>query len=143
GFTPLRCISGKRKSKLLTRTQDGSDVTHGAHSPPRRGGVAAALIKSRRSRPKRRRRGGAKREPDKGEASGAVWHAVVSAELLLRLRPVGLALRATPSAPIRNGIFFLMARPPPPLRGGELPRFEALRVRRRALHLTGFVIRLT
>src|SRR5207237_313804 len=32
--------------------------------------------------------------------------------LLLRLRPIGLALRATPAASLRNGNFLLMSRPP-------------------------------
>src|SRR5882762_6694014 len=34
------------------------------------------------------------------------------AELLLRLRLIGLALRATPTAPNRKGNIFFMARPP-------------------------------
>src|SRR5437879_1312384 len=34
------------------------------------------------------------------------------AELLLRLRPIGLALRATPAAPSRKGNIFFMAQPP-------------------------------
>src|SRR5437879_9631227 len=34
------------------------------------------------------------------------------AELLFRLRPIGLALRATPAAPNRKGNIFFMARPP-------------------------------
>src|SRR5438132_4057950 len=34
------------------------------------------------------------------------------AELLLRLRPIGLALRTTPAAPNRKGNIFFMARPP-------------------------------
>src|SRR5437588_12525538 len=34
------------------------------------------------------------------------------AELLLRLRPIGLALRATEAAPNRKGNIFFMARPP-------------------------------
>src|SRR5436309_2484869 len=49
------------------------------YSPPRRGGVARQLNRSWRA--------------------GVVSPAEMVAGLLLRLRPIGLALRATPSAP--------------------------------------------
>src|SRR2546427_12468280 len=42
---------------------------------------------------------GAKREPDRGKPKLMVSSAECFAGLLLRLRPIGLALRATPSAP--------------------------------------------
>src|SRR2546426_7672392 len=64
---------------------------------------------------------GAKREPDRAKpqrkprrARGGQTGPNVFAELLLRLRPVGLALRATP---VRQ--LLLSCRATPPLRGGE------------------------
>ena len=45
-----------------------------------------------------------------------------SAGLFLRLRPIGLALRATPAAPFKGGfaIFSLMLRPPLLFKEGNL-----------------------
>src|SRR5262249_49900460 len=65
------------------------EVLNVEYSPPRRGGVAAASIKSC--------------EATECAADGVVSSAKSSglnrfAELLLRLRPIGLALRATPAA---------------------------------------------
>src|SRR5215813_15251835 len=69
--------------------------------PPRRGGVAAASTKSC--------------EATESAADGVVSSSKFSglnsfAELLLRLRPIGLALRATPAAPFRNGSHFYLWR---------------------------------
>src|SRR5436190_20333449 len=79
----------------------------GAHSPPRRGGEA--------------------------RSAGVVSSAKRCASLLFRLRPIGLALRATPSAPLRwlRGIF-LVAQPPLLCEEGNisvaaLPRYAFLR----------------
>src|SRR5438034_3540538 len=65
----------------------------GGHSPPRRGGVAR---QSQTGAP------GAKREPRRAKPQLVVSSAKRCAGLLLRLRPIGLALRATPSAPLRS-----------------------------------------
>ena len=77
--------------------------------------------------PIRRGRGGAKRKPDakrKRDSAQPQERAKLQwkfgerfrpedfAELLLRLRPIGLALRATPAAPNRKGNIFFVARPP-------------------------------
>ncbi len=48
-----------------------------------------------------------------GGQPGEVFRPKHFAELLLRLRPIGLALRATPSAPLRwLRDFLLLAHPP-------------------------------
>src|SRR6266478_5668250 len=65
------------------------------HSPPRRGGVAAAPMKSRE----------ATEAPQPGGQFGEMFRPEDFAELLLRLRPIGLALRATPAAQIGRGTF--------------------------------------
>src|SRR5215470_2643516 len=85
------------------------------YSPPRRGGVAAASTKSC--------------EATEIAAEGREAVIVVSsakssglnsfAELPLRLRPIGLALRATPAAPISERIHFVYGASTPPLRGGD------------------------
>src|SRR5207247_8211222 len=70
-------------------------------SPPRRGGVAAASKECREAT----------------EAAQTGWsdrHAIDFVELQLRLRPAGLALRATPARQL-----LLSCRATPPLRGGE------------------------
>src|SRR5215510_4422248 len=76
------------------------DVEAG-YSPPRRGGVAAASTKSCE----------ATKEAADGVVSSAKCLGLNSfAELLLRLRPIGLALRATPAAPISERIHFYLWR---------------------------------
>src|SRR5262249_54404530 len=68
-------------------------------------------------------------KPPKSASNGMVSSAKSSglnsfAELLLRLRPIGLALRATPAAPFRNGSIFIYGASTPPLRGGEYSTFN-------------------
>src|SRR5207245_11061157 len=70
-------------------------------SSQRRGGCG--INKKSRSHRNSRRRGG---------QFGEMFRPEDFAELLLRLRPIGLALRATPAAPNRKGNIFFMARPP-------------------------------
>src|SRR5207245_6119448 len=70
-------------------------------SSQRRGGCG--INKKSRSHRNSRRRGG---------QFGEMFRPEDFAELLLRLRPSGLALRATPAAPNRKGNIFFMARPP-------------------------------
>src|SRR5438093_378709 len=86
-----------------------------AHSPPCKGGVAAASIRSRE----------ATEEPQTGwsvrrKSSGLN----IFAELLLRLRPIGLALRANPSAPFSERIRFISGASSPPCKGGECTTLE-------------------
>src|SRR5213594_4628428 len=54
---------------------------------------------------------------------GGQFGAILSfAGLLLGLRPIGLALRATPSAPSKEASqYFIHVASSPPLRGGEYP----------------------
>src|SRR5207244_9203363 len=57
------------------------------------------------------------------------------AELLLRLRPIGLALRATPSAALwRLRAFLLMPQASPPSQGGECVHSHVLRAARSEEH---------
>jgi len=87
-------------------------------SPPRRGGVARQLNRSWRAGREARARAKRKRDSaqpqEKGEASiNRQFGKIKAAGLLLRLRPNGLALRATPSAPLRwLRDIFLLAQPP-------------------------------
>src|SRR5438552_12155150 len=82
----------------------------GGHSPPRRRGVAR---QSQTGAP------GAKREPRRAKPQLVVSSAKRCAGLLLRLRPIGLELRATPSAPLRRLRAIFLVAQPPPLRGEE------------------------
>src|SRR6184192_1491899 len=86
----------------------GSD----AHSLPRRGGVAAP---SRHAvRPRNGADGREARARNHEASISGQFGAIFSfAGLLLRLRPIGLALRAAPSAPIKEAWqYFIMSRPP-------------------------------
>src|SRR5262249_42626600 len=90
-----------------------SNLRNAEYSPPRRGGVAAASTKSC--------------EATESGADGVVSSAKSSglssfAELPLRLRPIGLALRATLAAPFRNGSILFMACPPLLAEEGNSPR---------------------
>src|SRR5262249_31100506 len=81
------------------------------YSPPRGGGEAAASTKL----PKRRRRARSASAIARSLNSGQVGESSglnSSAELPLRLRPIGLALRATPARRFGTDPFLFMARPP-------------------------------
>src|SRR5215510_9963506 len=90
------------------------------YSPPRRGGEGCGINKSRE----------ATEEAADGVVSSAKCLGLNSfAELLLRLRPIGLALRATPAAPISERIHFIDGASTPPLRGGEYPELNFSSIR--------------
>src|SRR5437879_3950827 len=90
------------------------------YSPPRRGGVAARSIKKPRSDLFPRRRPRSASAIARSRKSGQFGAIFGFAGLLLRLRPIGLALRATPSAPSKAASrHFIPVASSPPLRGGE------------------------
>src|SRR5438034_11577370 len=74
----------------------------GKNIPSRRGGVAARSIKKPRSDLFPRRRARSASATARSRNSGQFGTIFSFAGLLLRLRPVGLALRATPSAPSKE-----------------------------------------
>src|SRR5919108_3590741 len=99
-------------SCCFTSVSDIPSSVAAAHSPPCKGGVAAPSKNG--PVPKRRGRGG---------QFGEIFRPTRFAELLLRLRPIGLALRATPSAAFGGFATFAKCRSHPSFarRGMGLP----------------------
>ena len=116
----LRGIVPSSQRSSLCRKRPVSGLASDKTEPNLLKGVAARSIKKPRSDLFPRRRARSASAIARSRKSGQFGAIFGFAGLLLRLRPIGLAVRATPSAPSKAASrHFIPVASSPPLRGGE------------------------